>query len=45
MSELPLSMPVEGVDATVDFWSILGGFDGTGGFGASEPCQNLGGVI
>ena len=41
----PLSTSVEGVDDTGDFWSNLGGggFDGGGGFGVSEPHQNLGG--
>ena len=41
----PLSTPVEGVDETADFRSTVGGFDGTGGRGASEPHQKLGGAI
>ena len=38
-------MPVEGVDDTVDFWSILRGVDGTGGLGVSEPHQKLDGIL
>ena len=41
----PLSTPVKGVDDMVDFWSTVGGFDGTGGFGVSKPHQNIGGAL
>ena len=37
-------MLVEGVDDTVDFWSILGG-DRSGSLGVSELNQKLDGIL